>query len=132
MSNNDIKKYIDLSKLYSEVDFEQNTKVEEGFVDWVKTKLGIDDKMLLNQTTDDWRIFSKLGFGYSSIRKQYEVTLNGYVCLPLHDGNGIEFVISAKTFDKTLDNGEQVDKKMRIGIQNVVKYLINTYCGGYS
>ena len=44
MSNNDIKKYIDLSKLYSEVDFEQNTKVEEGFVDWVKTKLGIDDK----------------------------------------------------------------------------------------
>ena len=40
--------------------------------------------------------------------------------------------ISAKTFDKTLDNGEQVDKKMRIGIQNVVKYLINTYGGGYS
>ena len=98
----------------------------------VYLQLGIDDKMLLNQTTDDWRIFSKLGFGYSSIRKQYEVTLNGYVCLPLHDGNGIEFVISAKTFDKTLDNGEQVDKKMRIGIQNVVKYLINTYGGGYS
>ena len=65
----------------------------------VYLQLGIDDKMLLNQTTDDWRIFSKLGFGYSSIRKQYEVTLNGYVCLPLHD----EMVLNlhcAKTFEK--------------------------------
>ena len=68
----------------------------------------------LNKTTAaDWRIFGKLGFGYS-IRKQYEVTLNAYLCLPLgENGRGIEFVLSAKTFDKTLDDGEMVDLKMR-------------------
>jgi len=44
MSNDDIKKYIDLSKLYTEVNLEKNQKVEEGFIDWVKDKLGIDDK----------------------------------------------------------------------------------------
>ena len=44
MSNDEIKKFINHSKLYTEVDLEENKKVEEGFVDWVKTKLGIDDK----------------------------------------------------------------------------------------
>jgi len=84
----------------------------------------------MNKTTHglDWRIFSKLGFGYTSIRKQYEVTLNGYICLPLgNDGNGVEFVLSAKTFDKTLDNGKKVDLKMREGIENVTQYIIRKY-----
>ena len=44
MSNDEIKKFINHSKLYTEVDLEENKKVEEGFIDWVKTKLGIDDK----------------------------------------------------------------------------------------
>jgi len=43
MNNDDIKKFIDHSKLYTEVDLEKNQKVEEGFVDWVKEKLGITD-----------------------------------------------------------------------------------------
>ena len=39
--------------------------------------------------------------------------LNAYLCLPLgENGRGIEFVLSAKTFDKTLDDGEMVDLKM--------------------
>merc|ERR1711871_1314376 len=98
----------------------------------VYLQLGIGDQFLSRSSTLDWRIFSKLGFGYSSIRKQYEVTLNGYVCLPLKgsDGagnQGIEFVISAKAFDKTLDNGEKVDAKMRQAVENVTQYLISKY-----
>ena len=40
----DIKDFINISNLYTEVDFEKNKKVEEGFIDWVKDKLGIDDE----------------------------------------------------------------------------------------
>ena len=36
MSNNEIKKFIDHSKLYAEVDLEKNQKVEEGLVDFLK------------------------------------------------------------------------------------------------
>lgn len=43
MNNDDIKKYIDLSKLYTEVDLEKNQKVEEGIVDWFVEKLGLTD-----------------------------------------------------------------------------------------
>ena len=39
----DIKDFINISNLYTEVDLEKNKKVEEGFIDWVKEKLGIDD-----------------------------------------------------------------------------------------
>jgi hypothetical protein len=95
----------------------------------VYLQLGVGNE-LLNKTRhdSDWRIFSKLGFGYTSIRKQYEVTLNGYMCLPLgNDGNGVEFVLSAKTFDKTLDNGKKVDLKMREGIKNITQYIISKY-----
>ena len=35
MSNDEIKKFIDHSKLYAEVDFEENKKVEEGVLDFI-------------------------------------------------------------------------------------------------
>ena len=94
----------------------------------VYVQLGLGTENLNKTTAADWRIFSKLGFGYTSIRKQYEVTLNAYLCLPLgENGRGIEFVLSAKTFDKTLDDGEMVDLKMREGIRNITQYLLQHY-----
>ena len=94
----------------------------------VYVQLGLGMENLNRTTVADWRIFSKLGFGYTSIRKQYEVTLNAYLCLPLgENGRGIEFVLSAKTFDKTLDDGEMVDLKMREGIRNITQYLLQHY-----
>ena len=55
-------------------------------------------------------------------------SLNAYLCLPLgENGRGIEFVLSAKTFDKTLDDGEMVDLKMREGIRNITQYLLQHY-----
>ena len=44
MSNDDIKKYIDLSKLYTEVDLEKNQKVEEGVLDFIKGLFKSDDE----------------------------------------------------------------------------------------
>jgi peptidoglycan hydrolase-like protein with peptidoglycan-binding domain len=39
MNNDDIKKYIDLSKLYTKVDLEKNEKVDEGILDWLENWL---------------------------------------------------------------------------------------------
>jgi len=44
MSNDEIKKFIDHSKLYTEVDFEQNKKVEEGVLDFIKGLFKSDDE----------------------------------------------------------------------------------------
>jgi peptidoglycan hydrolase-like protein with peptidoglycan-binding domain len=42
MNNDDIKKFINISNLYSEVDLEKNKKVDEGILDWLEKKLGIN------------------------------------------------------------------------------------------
>ena len=44
MSNDEIKKFIDHSKLYTEVDFDQNKKVEEGVLDFIKGLFKSDDE----------------------------------------------------------------------------------------
>jgi hypothetical protein len=58
-----------------------------------------------------WRIFSKLGAGYSTSRDRGEITNNAYACFPIvgSDGSakpgGVEFVLSARVsvpFDKNL------------------------------
>jgi len=57
-----------------------------------------------SESQGHWRIFSKVGDGYSSSRNVGEAVLNGYACLPQLDGNGkaipnagVEFVISAES-----------------------------------
>ena len=42
MNNDDVKKFINISNLYSEVDLEENKKVDEGILDWLEKKLGIN------------------------------------------------------------------------------------------
>ena len=44
MSNDEIKNFIDHSKLYAEVDFEHNQKVEEGVFDFIKGLFKSDDE----------------------------------------------------------------------------------------
>ena len=44
----------------------------------------------------DWRIFSKLGAGYSSSRHRGEVLTNSYGCLP-HVEGGLEFTMAIRT-----------------------------------
>ena len=50
MNNDDIKKYIDLSKLYTEVDLEKNEKVDEGILDWLENWL---DEKKAKQAVDE-------------------------------------------------------------------------------
>ena len=44
----------------------------------------------------NWRIFSKLGAGYSSLRYRGEVLTNSYGCLPDTEG-GLEFTLAIRT-----------------------------------
>ena len=46
--------------------------------------------------SSNWRIFSKLGAGYSSLRYRGEVLTNAYGCLPETDG-GLEFTLAIRT-----------------------------------
>lgn len=46
--------------------------------------------------SSNWRIFSKLGAGYSSLRYRGEILTNSYGCLPDVDG-GLEFTLAIRT-----------------------------------
>ncbi len=54
----------------------------------------------LDAATDgQWRIFSKLGYGYSRSRDVIEMLNTGYVCLPsiaAMNSNGAEFFLSVR------------------------------------
>lgn len=55
----------------------------------------------VNYPQDSWRIFSKLGAGYSSSRYRGEIVDNSYACLPRYDSNGqmidgLEFSITVR------------------------------------
>ena len=41
MNNDDVKKFINISNLYSEVEIEKTNKVDEGIIDWLEDKLGV-------------------------------------------------------------------------------------------
>lgn len=87
-----------------------------------------------------WRIFSKLGFGYSSDRSQFELALNGYMCLPIlnqqdgssssgniHNG-GLEFAISMWASDaEHQDDGRALDLRFQQATNNVTQFLLAEY-----
>mmetsp|Transcript_1738 Transcript_1738/g.3111 ORF Transcript_1738/g.3111 Transcript_1738/m.3111 type:complete len:275 (-) Transcript_1738:164-988(-) len=70
------------------------------------------------QSNGNWRIFSKLGAGFSSSRMVGEITNNAYACLPMYDSDGnvetnagFEFTISVRgsvAMDTSLTKAEDV------------------------
>lgn len=81
-----------------------------------------------------WRIFSKLGFGYSDERSQFELVLNGYTCLPiLSEGEGVsrgglEFAISMWASDNEhKDAGRALDLRFQQATKNVTQFLLENY-----
>ena len=87
------------------------------------------------QSLGHWRIFSKLGAGYSTSRDRGEITYNSYACLPVLDpstldpslNQGLEFVISARSsvpYDTSLKQAQAI---MHQGINAIVHYLQSTY-----
>lgn len=93
------------------------------------------------RANESWRIFSKLGFGYSSERKQYELALNGYMCLPILTGGhssdsrnitssqgGLEFTISMWIADaEHQDDGHVLDARFQQAMKNVTRFLLSKY-----
>jgi hypothetical protein len=85
---------------------------------------------------EQWRVFSKLGFGFSDTRAQFELTLNGYSCLPVLDqathepvpNRGLEFAISLWVADaKHQDGGRALDARFQEAVTNVTEYLLAKY-----
>jgi len=78
----------------------------------------------------NWRIFSKLGSGYSSTRGVGETTTNSYACFPVLDQNGnpisdqgVEFVLTARSSvagDTTL---EKAEGELQKAIADVVEQI---------
>ena len=105
----------------------------------VYVQLGQKNMSRTNEASEGlWRIFSKLGFGFSSIRKRFEVVLNGYGCFPIMDGGskgkgparnrGLEFVLSVRAHDyNASDDGRGVDLKVREAMRNITSYLEENY-----
>lgn len=84
-----------------------------------------------------WRIFSKLGAGFSDTRDRFEIGLNAYVCLPVLrplsgarmepvPQRGLEFFLSASVHDANI-SGRGADEAMQGVIDTVVNHLLLNY-----
>lgn len=80
-----------------------------------------------------WRIFSKLGAGYSSSRNVGEIVTNSYGCIPSYDKEsgavvgGVEFTLTArgsvaKDYDLSL-----VDPRVQQAVSRAVDFVYETY-----
>ena len=86
---------------------------------------------------EQWRIFSKLGFGFSDERSQFELTLNGYGCFPTLasngaavPGRGLEFTLSLWAADRSSrDNGRALDAKFQQAVTNITTALLRAFGG---
>lgn len=85
---------------------------------------GIPDiKLVDGQSQGGWRIFSKLGAGYSATRQRGEILGNNYACLPGPDG-GVEFIVSARSSvpgDTSLASAEE---RMQRAVAALTSHLI--------
>lgn len=76
-----------------------------------------------------WRIFQKLGDGWSDSSKTAEINLNSYSCLPvMKNGSpvvneGVEFVLSAKAIAPSDPHLTKVDALMAKAIGKVVQSI---------
>ena len=80
-----------------------------------------------------WRIFSKLGAGYSSSRLVGEIINNAYVCLPQLDtatgavvpNSGLEFTISTRGSVPGDTSLNKVDLVVYMAVQEAIAALLN-------
>lgn len=90
----------------------------------------VDIKKVESDAKGKWRIFSKLGAGYSSSRSKGEIVTNAYACWPVLDSQGrpipdegVEFVISVRgsvAQDSSLKKVEQAVAKTVFSIVKAV------------
>lgn len=82
---------------------------------------------LTAQSFGRWRIFSKLGAGYSSDRSVGEVVTSVYTCLPMLDeegepvpNKGLEFIITARGSMPEDPDVSKAEKAVFLGVQAAI------------
>jgi hypothetical protein len=68
-----------------------------------------------------WRIFSKLGAGWSDTRSAGEIVSNAYACLPALDDSGNAIANSGYEITITVRNSVPGDGSLKYAEQNVLK-----------
>lgn len=85
---------------------------------------------------DKWRIFSKLGAGWSTSRSVGEIVSNIYACVPIYDASGVnvidgyEFTLSVRGSvpqDSVLD---QVEKTVLNAVNRAMDFVVETHGEG--
>jgi hypothetical protein len=79
-----------------------------------------------------WRIFSKLGYGFSKTRDVVEMLNTGYVCLPpiaAMNSNGAEFFLSVRSqtqgnIDPCLPCQSDIQKAVRAVVADILSGAI--------
>jgi len=84
----------DKNSIYFENQFNGGMQADTAI--FVQSSLDMEE--VENVSNGKWRIFSKLGAGYSTTRSRGEIVNNAYVCLPGYgiDNDGIEFTINVR------------------------------------
>ena len=100
---------------------------------------GTNTSRVERSAREQWRIFSKLGFGFSDERSQFEMTLNGYGCFPvLADdgaavpGRGLEFTLSLWAADAaSQDDGRALDARFQQAVTNITTALLRNFTNAH-
>lgn len=86
---------------------------------------GLDMDAIEARSGGTWRIFSKLGDGWSLSRAVGEVLTNAYACLPLRGGGGVEFLVSARASVANDTDTSQADLKLQRAVSSVVEAIVD-------
>lgn len=86
-----------------------------------------------NYHNDQWRIFSKLGDGWSTSRYRGEIVNNAYACLPRYDASsgkavgGYEFTVTVRGSVPNDSSLKQVEQKVFDAFEQTMNFLFETF-----
>lgn len=130
VENEDIK-----SLVYGAVESQLFPELKNGGMT-VDTAIFLQSAVNITQVEEEsnglWRIFSKLGAGYSSTRSRGEIVTTAYACFPSLDsrgnpvsGEGFEFTLSARGSVPNDGTLLQVEKIVLEAVQGAVGALLS-------
>lgn len=85
----------------------------------------LDMKKVEADSNGEWRIYSKLGNGWSSSRGRGEIVNNAYVCLPQENGQGLEFTINVRGSVVNDYSTSQAESKVLEAMTQTISAIIN-------
>jgi len=96
---------------------------------FIQAKLNMNS--IETRSKGKWRIFNKVGWGYSTSRSRGEVRSNGYSCFPVYGANnkavvnkGVEFVIAARASVPNDSYQSQAEALIAAAIGDVSKAIV--------